>query len=263
MSSPTGQPSSTFPNYVVKPTPSEYFTYRAPGGREMNWAPVSEVGFFVPASQYYVHNRVMPPSIRAEDWKMTVSVSNPPVTQTFTIQDMVKLQSQVIDCATDCGANGRRFFPKLPPSGEGAPISGSEWRWGAMGMGRWAGPRLADVLSQLGVTESNAKWVTVEGYDSINYAHTVPIAKALDPRTILAYQLNGNSLPIDNGYPVRAIFPGWGANSNVKWVRSIAVSDQAQMPFRPRSNIRSSTGSPSRNRTSRARLSWIGIRPSR
>jgi sulfane dehydrogenase subunit SoxC len=109
-----------------------------------------------------------------------------------------------------------------------------------MGMGKWTGARLCDVLRPLSVTLSSAKWVTVTGYDvigdgqdSYHYAHTVPIAKALDPNTLLVYALNGEPLPIDNGFPVRALFPGWGANSNVKWVKNITVSKEESMPIPP------------------------------
>jgi sulfane dehydrogenase subunit SoxC len=199
----------------------------------MNWAPLVDVGFYLPNAQYYVHNRVMPPSLKVDHWTLAVRASNPRLSETLSYEQILEFPRHTVDCATDCGANGRSFYPKLPPSGHGAPIAGSEWRWGAMGMGQWTGTRLRDVLTRLGVREATSKWVTVEGNDSMHYAHTVPIAKALDPDTLLVYQLNGEPLPIDNGFPVRVLFPGWGANANVKWVRSITVSDEPEMPIPP------------------------------
>jgi DMSO/TMAO reductase YedYZ molybdopterin-dependent catalytic subunit len=78
--------------------------------------------------------------------------------------------------------------------------------------------------------------VPVTGSDVIkgeSYSHAVPIGKAMEEDTLLVWEMNGEPIPIDHGFPFRAFFSGWGANSNVKWVESIAVSDAEKMVLPP------------------------------
>jgi DMSO/TMAO reductase YedYZ molybdopterin-dependent catalytic subunit len=171
------QPASQcFQVLVDKATPSAYFTYRFFGGREMNFAPVCEIGLYVPNERYYVHNRVAPPKIDTASWTLTVTGQNlSPAT--FTYAELRGMPAVSVDRTTDCAANGRSFFPKLPhkPDLHHQPISGSEWRFGAMGMGRWTGVRMSSVLMAAGVNPARAKWVLVTGSDIIQGDHYVAI----------------------------------------------------------------------------------------
>jgi DMSO/TMAO reductase YedYZ molybdopterin-dependent catalytic subunit len=203
----------------------------------MNFAPVCEIEFLVPTSRYYVHNRVAPPKIDSSKWTMKVTVPRAPEA-IFNYSQLCAMPAVTVDRVTDCGSNGRSFFPKMPPGNPpGAePISGSEWRFGAMGMGRWTGARMSTVLRAAGVQPQNAKWVLVTGNDVVrgsNYAHVAPFDKAMQEDTLLVYKLNDEPLPVDHGFPVRALFSGWGANSNVKWVQSISVSAEEKMVLPP------------------------------
>jgi hypothetical protein len=64
-----------------------------------------------------------------------------------------------------------------------------------------------------------------------DFQRSLPLAKALDPNTILAYEMNGETLPVKHGFPLRVIAPGWAGDSWVKWLTSIRVLDQEHDGF--------------------------------
>ena len=86
----------------------------------------------------------------------------------------------------------------------------------------WKGLPLHDLLDQAGVL-SNAARVRLQGVD--NYTDTIPLEKAMEPTTLLAYEMNGAPLPDRHGYPLRVIVPGYFGEKNVKWLTRIEVTD--------------------------------------
>src|SRR5881394_943673 len=86
----------------------------------------------------------------------------------------------------------------------------------------WKGLLLRDLLDQAGVM-ANAARVRLHGVD--NYTDTVPLEKAMEPTTLLAYEMNGAPLPDRHGYPMRVIVPGYFGEKNVKWLTRVEVTD--------------------------------------
>jgi len=86
----------------------------------------------------------------------------------------------------------------------------------------WKGLPLRDLLDQAGVL-SRAARVHLHGVD--NYADTIPLEKAMEPTTLLAYEMNGEPLPDRHGYPLRVIVPGYFGEKNVKWLTKVEVKD--------------------------------------
>ena len=86
-------------------------------------------------------------------------------------------------------------------------IKGLMWKGGAIGNAKWAGVRLSDVLKEYDL--KGIKHVQFEGYDEGSdgspYGASIPIAKAMSGDVILAYEMNGDTLPRDHGYPIRYI----------------------------------------------------------
>jgi len=117
-------------------------------------------------------------------------------------------------------------------------VKGGAWDVSAIGTATWSGPRLADVLrEEFGLTLESARQLGVKhvhfsGLDtdpatpSTHYAASVPVELALDPQNeaVLAYEMNGETLPLDHGFPLRAIIPGVVGARNVKWLESITLS---------------------------------------
>jgi sulfite oxidase len=89
------------------------------------------------------------------------------------------------------------------------------------------GARLSDILKEAGYQPNDTiKHVHLNGAEG--YGASIPIEKALNPKgdVILAYEMNGEPVPIDHGYPLRVLVPGHVAARSVKWLNSISLSDE-------------------------------------
>ena len=106
---------------------------------------------------------------------------------------------------------------------------------GIMGNAEWAGVSLRDVLELAGVKD-NAVEVMFQGADhgpdevvgdpaEVTYERSLPMAKALHPDTLLAYEMNGEPLPLMHGRPLRLLVSGWYGMNSVKWLVGIHVLD--------------------------------------
>jgi DMSO/TMAO reductase YedYZ molybdopterin-dependent catalytic subunit len=123
----------------------------------------------------------------------------------------------------ECAGNGR---------GQHDPETSSvQWGCEAVGTAMWTGTPLRSVLRAGGIEaapeEANDRWLTAIGGDSIDeevFARSIPLSKALAD-SVLAYGMNGQSLPAEHGYPVRLIVPGWYGVNNVKWLEELQVAD--------------------------------------
>jgi len=105
--------------------------------------------------------------------------------------------------------------------------------WGGVSNARWTGASLRALLMQAGIQEGAQEVVLIGadggaereagGIQIDSFARGIPLAKALDPATLLAYRMNGESLPAEHGGPLRAIVPGWYGMDSVKWLKRIVV----------------------------------------
>jgi DMSO/TMAO reductase YedYZ molybdopterin-dependent catalytic subunit len=125
----------------------------------------------------------------------------------------------------ECAGNGRAgYYPNA---------SGNQWTLGAVGCAQYRGIRLGDVLRSLGV-KSSAVYIGYYGEDphlsrdpaKSPISRGVPIEKALDSNTLLAWEMNGEPLPAEHGFPLRLICPGWPGSTCGKWLNRIWVRDQ-------------------------------------
>ncbi|HLH45058.1 MAG TPA: sulfite oxidase [Bryobacteraceae bacterium] len=177
--------------------------------------------YITPAEHFFVRTHVYAPEVRLSQWRLKVEgeVSSP---LTLTMEDLRALPAVEVTSVLECAGNGRSFYNPT--------VAGIQWTNGAAGNGRWRGARLADVLRKAGV-KANAAHILFDGADAplgemADFRRTIPIRKALDANTLLAYELNGEALPVQHGYPLRAVAPGWAGDSWVKWVVGIGVLDK-------------------------------------
>ena len=109
-------------------------------------------------------------------------------------------------------------------SGNSPQVPGGQWGHGAVGNAKWTGVRLKDLLSRAGV-KPQAMQVTFAGldepplYSMHKFVKALEMDHALSDEVIVAYEMNGESLPMLNGYPLRLVVPGWYATY---WVKSLA-----------------------------------------
>ncbi len=180
--------------------------------------------FFV---RYHVYP--IPTSVDLATWRLKVTgLTDRPLE--LSMDDLkTKFPPVAITAAAQCSGNSRgRFAPR---------VLGGEWGDGAMGNAAWVGARLRDILSMAGVRQG-AVQVTFDGLDQPAYASVPDFVKSLDvtrimedPDIIVAYQMNGEALPMLNGYPARLIVPGWYATYWVKNLSEIAVIDHVFEKF--------------------------------
>jgi DMSO/TMAO reductase YedYZ molybdopterin-dependent catalytic subunit len=226
---------------TAQSTPSPYFISRSAGSQEMSWSAAGDFAADGPvdSDRFYIHNRVHPPTVDETAYRLHVDGDAVGTPLTLSYRQILDMPRTVLDCVLDCGANGRSFFPQLPPGGKPwpLPVGFTGWQWGAMGAATWEGVSLADLLAAAHAGREGT-YLTLTGLDRIPqgndqvlpYSHVAPTSQYLSAGTLLVYRMNGSMLPIDHGFPLRAIVPGFGGNVCVKWLQSIAVTATEPTP---------------------------------
>ena len=183
-------------------------------------------GFITPTKLFYVRTHFPIPKIDKNKWRLRIEGE---VGKSFEINfdELIKLESRKIPATLECAGNNRSF---LEPK-----VKGVQWRLGGVGNAEWTGVPLSILLDRAGV-KSTAREIILEGADrgkledpksppgEMNFARSIPMKKASD--VLLAYKMNDVDLPAENGFPVRAIVPGWYAVASIKWLKRIIVTDK-------------------------------------
>jgi len=110
-------------------------------------------------------------------------------------------------------------------------VPGLQWDQGAMGQATFTGVRLKDVLAKAGIAKE-ALHVRMAGADAPPkpatpaFLRSIPIERAMDPNTLLAYRMNGEDLTLAHGAPLRLVVPGWAGDHWVKWLTSVRAQKE-------------------------------------
>ena len=174
--------------------------------------------WITPIDRFYVRSHHYTPTVNLAEWRLKIDgeVEQP---LTLTMDDLKRMPKVELVGVMECAGNGRSLFEP--------PVAGAQWAFGSVGNGRWTGVRLADVLARVKV-KNGAQHVLFDGADvpigtMPEFKRTITVPKALHPDTLLAYQMNGETLPVAHGFPLRLIPSGWAGDSWVKWVTNITV----------------------------------------
>lgn len=182
-----------------------------------------------PASRLFVRNNGIPPAtqdIEPLDWQLQVDGEACVNPQTFTLRDLqAQFEQHSLQLQIECGGNGRSEF--------NPPATGNQWTTGAVGCPEWTGVRLKDVLRECGMSEA-AVYIGYEGADSHlsgdptkqAISRGVPVHKAMEDESLLAWAMNGEPLPELHGYPLRMVCGGWPASVSGKWLNRIRIRDR-------------------------------------
>ena len=180
-------------------------------------------GLITPRHLFFVRNNSVSVDLDALDWRLSVegdAIANP---MELSYDRIRNLPSRTLVSYLECAGNHRAMFDLM----QGRAAEGTQWMTGAIGNGEWTGTPLRDVLELSGITAA-AVSVLLIGQDTESpeggFRRVVPVEKAMHPDTLLAYALNGDTLPKDHGYPLRALLPGWVGSSSIKWLHRIVVS---------------------------------------
>ncbi len=180
-----------------------------------------------PNNLFFVRNNGIPPAdVDVKNWTLTIEGESAQQKKTYSINDLkTKFQQHTLNLTLECGGNGRSEF--------NPPAKGNQWSTGAVGCAAWTGVKLADVLKDVGV-KSNAVYIGYYGEDTHlsgdptkdPISRGVPIAKAMEAESMIAWSMNGNDIPVLNGYPLRLVLGGFPASCSGKWLSKIVIRDK-------------------------------------
>ena len=180
-----------------------------------------------PADKLFVRNNgIMPPSTDIKNWTLTIEGESVKEKKSYTIKELQSRFENISQQLTiECGGNGRSEF--------NPPAKGNQWTTGAVGCPVWNGIRLKDVLQDAGV-KADTVYIGYYGKDihlsndpsKVVISRGVPIQKAMEAESMIAWGMNGKDLPEANGFPLRLVFGGWPASTSGKWLERIVIRNK-------------------------------------
>ncbi|MGZ8214910.1 MAG: molybdopterin-dependent oxidoreductase, partial [Methylosarcina sp.] len=177
---------------------------------------------FTPNEAFFVRYHLSSiPRVDAQAWTLKIGGDSVASPLEFTLHELKRNFEQIeIAAVNQCAGNRRGLVQPHAP--------GIQWGYGAMGNAKWRGVRLKDVLKQAGIKKS-ALEIVANGTDAgltdktPDFAKSLPLGKALDDNTLIAFAMNGSPLPHWHGFPARLVVPGWTATYWMKHVTSLNV----------------------------------------
>ncbi|MCP4437701.1 MAG: sulfite oxidase [Aureispira sp.] len=172
------------------------------------------------------NNGFAPRNIDPKKWTLTIEGEAAKTKKVYTLDELkTKFKTYSYQLTLECGGNGRNEFSP------GA--KGNQWTTGAVSCAKWTGVRLKDVLNDVGIN-SNAIYIGYYGADThlsgdpkkVVISRGVPIKKALEDESLIAWQVNDEDIPLMNGYPLRLVMGGWPASVSGKWLKKIVIRDK-------------------------------------
>ena len=180
-----------------------------------------------PADKIFVRNNGIPPvNVDPASWTLTIEGESAKNKIQFTLAELKKqFKHYTYQLTIECAGNGRSEF--------NPPTKGHQWTTGAVACPEWTGVRLSDVLKKAGIKD-DATYIGFYGRDThisgkpgmVSISRGVPMRKALDKKTLIAWAVNGDDLPIMNGYPLRLVCGGWPASTSGKWLEKIVIRNK-------------------------------------
>lgn len=180
-----------------------------------------------PTDKIFIRNNGNPPeSVDVKNWTLTIEGESARTKKSFSLADLKKkFKTYTYQIQLECGGNGRSgFFPVT---------SGNQWKEGGISCAEWTGVRLRDVLEAAGIKE-DAVYIGYYGKDlhlsgdpsKPVISRGVPIKKALEDESLIAWALNGQDIPMIHGYPLRLILGGYPASVSGKWLQKIVIRNK-------------------------------------
>lgn len=189
----------------------------------------SAIGFSVitPTDRLFIRNNLPAPSAAAigdiNAWQLNIEGVGKP--QTLALSDLKSMGFETMAAVLQCSGNGRGLFPGKP--------SGTRWQTGAAGCVMWTGVAVRDVIKALGGVSAGMVYMTgtggeklPEGIDpnAVIVERSVPLSAMQD--AMLAWEMNGEPMPLAHGGPLRLIVPGYSGVNNIKYIKRLAFTKE-------------------------------------
>ena len=180
-----------------------------------------------PVDRMFIRNNgLIPENIDVDNWTLTIDGESVKAPKTYSLAELKKrFKHYTYQLVLECGGNGR--------SGYTPPTSGNQWGQGAVHCAQWTGVRLKDILHDVGI-KGDAVYIGYHGKDihlsrdpkKESISRGVPISKAMEDETLIAFALNGQDIPEFHGFPLRLVIGGWPASVSGKWLSVISVRNK-------------------------------------
>jgi DMSO/TMAO reductase YedYZ molybdopterin-dependent catalytic subunit len=180
-----------------------------------------------PANVLFIRNNgIVPEKPNPATWTLEIGGESVLQPKTYSLSELKsRFTNHTYQLTIECGGNGRSEY--------NPPAKGNQWTTGAVGSPQWTGVRLKDVLNDCGL-KADAVYIGYYGRDThvsgdpnkVVISRGVPMSKALEDESLIAWAINGEDLPLMNGYPLRLVFGGWPASTSGKWLHRIEVRNQ-------------------------------------
>ena len=184
--------------------------------------------YITPNKLFFIRNHHPVPEINENDYSLSIKLlDKASKIHKFTLKELKEnFPKQTITATIQCGGNRRSEMDRIKKT------AGTPWKISAISNATWSGVLLKDVLSSLGMTHEsipeNIQHIQFTGAEGLQAS--IPIDKlTMDTKgsdVLLAYEMNGETLPREHGYPVRVVVPGTVGVRNVKWVTKIKLSEE-------------------------------------
>tara|TARA_R110002060_G_scaffold27768_1_gene37670 strand:- start:816 stop:2036 length:1221 start_codon:yes stop_codon:yes gene_type:complete len=172
------------------------------------------------------NNGLLPEKIEENSWELKIDGESVLEPKSYSLSELkTKFKHYTYQLTLECGGNGRSEF--------NPPAKGNQWTIGAVSCAEWTGVRLKDVLADAGIKE-DAVYI---GYHSADMhlsrnptkepiSRGVPMSKALQDETLVAFSMNGKAIPLAHGFPLRLVCGGWPASTSGKWLKTISIRNK-------------------------------------
>ena len=173
-----------------------------------------------PTGMHYLLVHFDIPEISTKDWRLKIGglVSSP---VSLTLDQIKERPAVTIPVTMECAGNGRALLNPRPIN--------QPWLLEAIGTAEWTGTPLRGILAEAGISDRAVEILFtgldqgVQGEEVQYYRRSLSIDEATREELLLAYQMNGEPLQPQHGYPIRLIVPGWYGMTSVKWLNRIEV----------------------------------------
>lgn len=218
-----GEPFSTYGS----PSKYEDEVVRFPSANQgtptngVSWSPLHKLeGMITPNGLHFERHHNGIPDIDPAKHQLLIHglVKTP---KFFTIADLDRYPKVSKICFVECGGNSNSGWNKAPARAEVGYFHGMA------SCSEWTGVPLAALIEELGIKD-NAQWVIADGADAFVHNMSIPLEKVMDDAILALYQ-NGERIRPEQGYPLRLLLPGWEGVLNVKWLRTLKLTNRPSM----------------------------------